>query len=196
MACGLQAGQYAKATTGAIVFPGQITARNGGSITSPYGRNFANWSRPVLIEFAVHPDLGNNVVNGAIWQAIWGRANADAAAPATILDSDEIMGVEFVSTTAGVVDVYGLGSNGSHATTTAKLCTISTGGYSTIQLYSDGNGNLTVTVNGTSYQAPNILPAAKIVQFGAKWSFETLNSGAADSPYYYFYWSDTDISFQ
>src|SRR5581483_6857094 len=65
MACGTAPGQYAKVTSGDLVFPGQITARNGGAITSPYGRGFANWSRPILIEFAVDPELGSDVVNGA-----------------------------------------------------------------------------------------------------------------------------------
>ncbi|MDR3406394.1 MAG: hypothetical protein P4L99_28170 [Chthoniobacter sp.] len=154
-----------------------------------FGSDSVNWERPIMVEFGVCPHLSGNTTANSVWQAIFGRANGDTIA--ALSNSDVAMGLKFVSTTSGFLDVYTVAANATTHFTSSLLTQIVDGQASTVQLYSDGNGNLTVTINGVSWYFAGVTRKDNVGSSNMSLeSYTTGSSSALDMGF-----SDVDLSF-
>lgn len=145
-----------------VAFPGFDLGYNGGTTLTGKGKYVLDWGRPQRVEVAVHPDWGNSghTFPNTVWQVLWGVANGRT--PAALANGDYAIGLQFTCTSAGQLVVKAIAANGTTATVSSTLATFSdlSSDWRTIlcQIYSDGNGNLYVTLNGTTTFLAGIAP--------------------------------------
>lgn len=170
------------------VFYGGGTGFNGAS-ESTKGRIFIDWGRPITVAFSFHTEFASTAYANSQWQASFGKEGSTAG---LLGSGDYAIGIKLTRPDTSTINVYASASNGT-ANSLTLLGTAADGVIHNVLIDSDGNGNLTVNLDGTVTTIANVAPYA-VFSSNRGLAFESATTGG-DAATAYAYFSDTVITY-